>query len=836
MTKWIWTAKKLPEFNQFVFFKKEFTLNAKFEAMHCLITAERFFQLWINGEWVNQGPALGLPEEKSFDVYDINHLLKPGENVIAVLVNFDRDTIIGENHTNWFIPKTRAGLLCQIEGNVDNVPFKLITDETWVTRPACGWDPEAPFLNDMYHQEHYSFGKDPADWHHADSSTDGWQPAVVLGDAAGNGIDGNTLPWLKLVKRDIPLLNRKKQLPVHIQAGEIIEQFDGPDIGLRMTLEAIIPLIKASIDDECNLLVSGDKICTLRNSDLQESEDTWDGNHVPTLILDFGELCNAHLVIEAKGPSGANLHIGYGPNLVEGRVFPYRSTRTSWADSIELDGTGWNRWRSYHWRQFRYVQITQRACAEPVYLRLVNAERIGQGWQTTTSFLCSDPQLQNFWEAACNTAETCTIDLFMDNASREGRQYAGDVSNLAQATAAIHGDAPIIRRYLRTLTQSQRANGLYQDSCPGKGNTISAAFDHGFSHVEQIWKQFIIFGDKSILSYHWESIQKFLALWDGLINQRGLLEVEKFFKVTESSFFPWFDWAYLDRCGEMLLLNAMYMMNLDVGARISRILEKDREANDYDGRYNRIGKLLKSEFWDEERGLFVDNLLDGEKSKNTSEHSQGIMLYLGLVTREQAYRIVREWKRAPEKLSKATINFLYRILEGLIRFGYYQFAVDILRNRLSRHLFSENNTFGEVWAIKGRKDAEGWVTVPSRATSQGGGAWPAMFLLEHVAGLQLRFGSHGCIRLAPQPAISSSVEVNWCGNELIWKLSTKVFHLTARFPQFTPVEFILPFAPERVQTILVNGRELPVKQRNMFRDCKGLEVQIVLNADVEDEQ
>ncbi|MCD4760849.1 alpha-L-rhamnosidase N-terminal domain-containing protein, partial [bacterium] len=353
--KWIWTAEKLPKFNQFVFFRKEFTLNAGFESMQCLVTAERFYQLWINGKWVNQGPALGLPEEKSFDIHDINHLLQPGKNIIAVLVNFDRDKRIGTNHTNWFIPKTRAGLLCQVEGKADDTPFQLTSDETWLTRPAYGWNPEAPFLNDMYHQEHYSFGKDQTDWNQAGFNNGGWHYAVVLGDADGNGIEGNKLPWLKLVERDIPPLSRKLHLPVHVQTGEIVEQFGSSDIGLRMTLEAIKPLEKAEIGNECNLLIPGDDICTLCNSDLQESEDTWDGNHDPTLILDFGELCNAHLVIEAKGPAGANLHIGYGPNLVEGRVFPYRSERTSWADSIELDGTGWNRWRSYHWRQFRYV-------------------------------------------------------------------------------------------------------------------------------------------------------------------------------------------------------------------------------------------------------------------------------------------------------------------------------------------------------------------------------------------------------------------------------------------------------------------------------------------------
>ena len=87
--QWIWTSQELPPRNQFVCFRKEFDLPDNPDTARLLITAERFFQLWVNGQWVGQGPALSRPEEKAYDVYDVCQLLKPGKNVIAVVAQFD---------------------------------------------------------------------------------------------------------------------------------------------------------------------------------------------------------------------------------------------------------------------------------------------------------------------------------------------------------------------------------------------------------------------------------------------------------------------------------------------------------------------------------------------------------------------------------------------------------------------------------------------------------------------------------------------------------------------------------------------------------------------------
>jgi hypothetical protein len=848
--QWIWTSQELPPRNQFVCFRKEFDLSENPDAARLLITAERFFQLWVNGQWVGQGPALGLPAEKAYDVYDVRHLLKTGKNVIAVVVQFDGDMT---RHGRWFMPHTQGGLWCQLQGRVAKKTLLVATDETWTVYPPQARDSDAPFLSDLYFQEIYTFGIDPSNWHTTDFDDSEWAKALVLCQADGTGVNGERLAWHKLIPRDIPILTRRKHLPVHVYPGEIIEiisRFEFMDqynIATQMSLESVRPLFKASIENEGVLLNPNDRSCTLNSSDLYESHDTFDGIHVPTLILDFGHLQNSHLSFEVEGPPGATLDIGYGPDLIDGRVFPYRSTRTAWADRVILKDAGVARaygsaenniaeqfkWRSFFWRQFRFVQITVRHAVGPVKLRQVEAESVTHTWNNTTEFSCSDPQIEAIWKAAERTAQTCTMDIFTDTFSRESRQYTADVSQMVPATEALHGNEPLLRRYLHTITaaSSQMPNDLFVNACPGNGNEneMLEPFTSGTLHIKVIWDHYNKFGDKSFLEEHASAIHKFMLFWDKLTNERGLLTAEEIRAATGCVFTtPFFDWVNLDRRGEMLLLNAFYALNLRIAEQISRLEGREDKAEDYQRRAGRICEVLKSDFWDEERSVFVDALVAGEKGQLASEHSQGLMLYLELASKDQAERLVQMWQRYPRLLTQTEATCLYYILEGLVKYGYGDFALSLLR-RFNRHLAAGRETFGENWNVRGsHREGPCWLTFPSRAYAHGMAAWPVAFILEHIVGLQPRWvDSQFIVRIAPQPVLEHA-KANWCGHELKWQQNSKHWEMTASFAEPVPVEFVLPFPVADVRSMHVNGVEKPVEATVTLKPCLTLEVSLAL--------
>ncbi len=848
--KWIWTKETLPTRNQYVYFRKEFTISDKLKQAILYITAERFYQLWVNGQWVGEGPALGHPKRKTYDIYDIEKLLVPGPNVIGVIVHFDGDVEADFGvRTRWYVETTRGGLWCQISGQTEGGDFQVLSDQTWSCCHAKAWDAgiwdtqdsltsaqfgksfntffgeaKVGYLNDLFFQEFYHVDRDPDNWNRIDFNDSAWFSAVVLGCAEGKTEEGQQLVWQNLAPRNIPFLKQTRHLPRHVQVGEVEEYIGASDIGLLMTLEPIHPLSRTDIYGEFYLPLPGQGVCTLRGSDRTEPEETFDGLRDPTLILDFGQLINAHCIIEVSGPDGAYLDIGYGPDLHEGRVCPYRSPRTSWADRVILAEKNYL-WRSFQWRQFRYIQITIRGTDQPVKIRRIEAEEISYAWNGNTTFSCSDVELGKFWDAANRTLETTTTDIVMDNASRERRQY---ILPTLFNIAALHGMEDIISSHLQTMKEAQLPNGLFMDSCPGKSEPDSTVPEFGFYLVFFVWELFQRFGKIELFYDLWPAFCKHFGFWENLVNDRGLLDLDDVKRALgkNTPFLGWTDWALLDRRGEMLVFNGLYLLSLRSMADMAEAIGKFKDKIHFQSLARPIEEILPVEYWDEERELFVDTLVNGKKGEIFSEHAQGIMMYLGLARPSQADRLVRKWVQSPNMLNQMQIYiFPYFACKGLMQYGYGGFALEKIVRRYKKYLENDHETFGEVRGLRGSKflDAN-WRTMFSRSVSQGDSmSWVTSFLLEDIAGLQIKRGT--AVRIAPHLLVER-IEINWCGHQLSWRENGKVFELTAQFPKEMAVEFVLPFPEEKVGSLLVNGEKIAWKPDIKMEKCKTINVTI----------
>lgn len=133
---WIWGTGPARAYNASAWFRRDWVRNAK-QPVHFALTADTRFRLYVNGQWVLDGPVRGWPEEWRADWVDITRWLKPGKNRIEVLVHFFGS---GTFHV---IPR-RAGFSAALyEG--DRELFR--TDKRWRTRPAGEYVAEAPRIS-----------------------------------------------------------------------------------------------------------------------------------------------------------------------------------------------------------------------------------------------------------------------------------------------------------------------------------------------------------------------------------------------------------------------------------------------------------------------------------------------------------------------------------------------------------------------------------------------------------------------------------------------------------------------------------------------------------------
>ena len=76
---------KVPEQyqNRHILFRKKFHLADTKNAM-LKITADDYYKLYINGQFVTQGPAAGYPNAYYYNELDVSKYLQKGKNTFAV--------------------------------------------------------------------------------------------------------------------------------------------------------------------------------------------------------------------------------------------------------------------------------------------------------------------------------------------------------------------------------------------------------------------------------------------------------------------------------------------------------------------------------------------------------------------------------------------------------------------------------------------------------------------------------------------------------------------------------------------------------------------------------
>lgn len=185
---WIWKQRdQYDRYNDTVEVRRAFELG-EFAGATLRITADSYYRLFINDQWVNDGPCRSWPDHYQYDVVDATPYLRAGANEIRVIAKFFG---VGTFHQ----APVEAGLLAQLD--VTDAQGRTVatvaTDGTWEVRDATAWAKWAPkrcVQMDLY--EIYDARNE---------NTGAFEPVVVRYAAEAG-------PWRDLNPRDCPLLTR----------------------------------------------------------------------------------------------------------------------------------------------------------------------------------------------------------------------------------------------------------------------------------------------------------------------------------------------------------------------------------------------------------------------------------------------------------------------------------------------------------------------------------------------------------------------------------------------------------------------------------------------------
>jgi len=197
---WIWAEEEVTLRNSFVRFRKTFEYDGGIAKLK--ITADSRYVLYVNGEYVGQGPVRCWPAHYRYDEYDLEPVLNVGQNVIAVLVNH-----FGES-TFQYIPGP-SGLLAEL--TLDEQ--LLITDESWKAQPDKSFVSVTPRICVQEAFEEQYDAQYDGTWHLFDYNDTLWSSAVVMRPAL-DGVHAGFAP------SDIPFLTAQPITPKRFVSAE----------------------------------------------------------------------------------------------------------------------------------------------------------------------------------------------------------------------------------------------------------------------------------------------------------------------------------------------------------------------------------------------------------------------------------------------------------------------------------------------------------------------------------------------------------------------------------------------------------------------------------------
>ncbi|MBQ8649606.1 MAG: family 78 glycoside hydrolase catalytic domain [Clostridia bacterium] len=117
--------------NRHILFRKNFYMDVLPENAVLYITADDYYKLYINGEFVTQGPAPSYNFSYGYNTVDVTPFLREGENTVAVHTLYQ-----GLINRVWVSADNRHGLLCDL---VADGKVIIKSDESFLTHPHTAY-------------------------------------------------------------------------------------------------------------------------------------------------------------------------------------------------------------------------------------------------------------------------------------------------------------------------------------------------------------------------------------------------------------------------------------------------------------------------------------------------------------------------------------------------------------------------------------------------------------------------------------------------------------------------------------------------------------------------
>ena len=742
---WIWYPSQRTLANTFFLFRRSVHLSQPVKKATGWIAVDSRYKLYLNGEYLQFGPAPCDPRWLEADPIDLTAGLNKGENVLGVQALY-----YGFGDGTWPIGKPGFIFLLEIEEENGNRQT-IISDDSWRVFLARAWRPgqyKRWYLRSL--QEEFDSRLYPYGWNTVEFVVDDrWLQAMMLkGHAYEPALNASYSDYMldvsgsrgggcQLRQRSVPLM---KETPV----------------GVDKLSEAHLLEWRTDINDYFEFLTPNAFRTMGRPEVTDLGAHRWrvqsDGTNSIALTFEFSEQVVGWPFFTIRAEAGTvvellvhEAHQIGGPALINSHF-------NSWTRFICRQGE--NTFTTFDFESLRWLQLHIHGPAGRVDLSEIGVLRRVYPWPHPAQVRCSEPNLQRLFGATVNTLHNCCQETMVDGMARERQQYSGDCGHQIHAVALTFGEQRLLARYLNTYSQGMTLDGYFLDCWPAYDRLArlmerqlhltgwGPILDHGIGFNFDCYYYYLYTGDLTALQEPFPRLLKFFDYLKRIRTQAGLLPVENLGIPS-----VWIDHvAYQKQRHKQCAFNLYAAAMMEHGLKpLCHAMGDHRTANEASQVGGEILRATVRAFWSESHALFINNLpwLQEEKHIRTCDRSLATAVLYDQCPFGQNKAAVAALADCPEEMGFSyPANAGWR-LWALAKAGRGDLLLKDLRERwASMASVLLNNTLQEDWEVKPDSSSQ-WSHCP---------VVPLYILQMNLVGVQVLEPGAKKIRIWPQLA------------------------------------------------------------------------------------
>lgn len=613
----VWLPGRETEMNLFVGFRANvFIINNDShpagQPVVVRLTASTLYRLYWNGEYVGCGPARGPHGYYRVDEWDVSSRVRPGINWVAV-------EVAGYNVNSYYLLDQPSFLQAAVQDG----------NQVIASTAGNGNQFEAFVLNQRVQKvQRYSFQRPFIEMYRLSPGYDEWRGALKdPKNLPGAPVDTVEVQAKKLLPRGVSYPHFDVHPPVQwIAEGEIAAGSPPEKLWKDRSLVNISPQFKGYPENELEEIVSNDlqAVASKNRKELNQPYEWGTPIRLNTnsySILDFGTNLTGFIGAKVNCAEKTRLYLTFDEILTEGDV-DWKRLGCVNAVLYELE-KGEYALESFEPYTLRYLKaiVLEGSCEiESLYLRdYVNPDG------AAAAFACSDPRLNQLFEAGRQTFAQNALDVFMDCPSRERAGWLCDSFFTSRVAFDLSRDCRVETNFFENFLLPERFAHLPEGMLP-----MCYPSDHNDGVFIPNWALWFVVeldeycqrsGNREMVNALKPKVVKLFDYFKPFLNEDGLLEK------LESWVFV--EWSAANQFVQDVNYpsNMLYAAALDAAGRMYGM-------NDLCAQAEKIRDTIRKQSFDGE--FFVDNAVrkDGklEITRNRSEVCQYFAFFFGAAT------------------------------------------------------------------------------------------------------------------------------------------------------------------------------------------------------------